>query len=98
MDKDIKFTEQALAEIDEMRNKIHDIRNAYGEESPQYIKATTSFAHVMYKIIALGGTIFRDANLSLLGHNNYITYGVIWFGDKNGNDLYPETGEWSIHS
>jgi len=96
--KKIEITDLALAEIDAMRNRVHELRLSYGEDSPEYKNAMNSFGHVMHKIMILGGTIFKDGELSLVCSNDYITYGVVWFGDRNADSLTPESGEWSVHS
>jgi len=96
--KKIEFTDLALIEIDRMRDRVREIGYCYGENSEEYLKAVDSFAHVMHKIVVMGGTIWKDSDLSLVCSNNFITYGVVWFGDKNDNEFMPETGEWSVHS
>jgi len=93
----LDFTNEAFDEFTNMRNHVLMIRNFYGLESPEFIKVSESFNNVVYNMVRLGGRIFRDGNLSLIAANDFITYGIVWFGN---NDIYdgPEVGEWSIHS
>jgi hypothetical protein len=94
----LNFSEAALDELAAMKDKVHEIRNFYGEDSVEYRNASESFGRVVYTMIRLGGTIHKDSHLSLIGSNDHITYGVVWFGDKNKATSLPESGEWSVHS
>lgn len=92
----LNFTSEAFNELENMRNHVLMVRNFYGDKSPEFMKVSDSFGHVMFNLVRLGGNVYRDGELSLLGSNDYMTYGVIWFGDSNSDG--PEVGEWSIHS
>lgn len=106
----IEISTEAQAELSKMVSTVGWIGDAFGYDSARYVEAAETLMVAYHKILTLGGKIYRDSDLSLICHNDYITYGISfhkndddefdvinWIGDK------PEkvkvcSGFWSVNS
>ena len=100
--------EQTFAKILEHPSRV---AAAFGEKSEEAGKTALSLTRVLTVVNRLGGKLWADSPLSLYGVNEHISYGVVFFRDKNfdevleqnyflrdEDDTYPQPGEWSVHS
>lgn len=94
----LEITEEASRTITDMESRVARIGQAYGEASPEYLKASQSLMRALATVLRLGGRVMRDGELSLIC-NSFITYGVIFFAKRNDNGERDELlGDWSAHS
>lgn len=91
----VTFTDQALKNLANMRTRVDQIRNQFGQESEQYLKALASLNFVVVSIIAMGGNVSAEDDLNLM-LDSYIYCGIIFHKDRS--DSTELAGEWSIHS
>lgn len=102
-DKTILWDERALETVQAMHTRVCELENHFGPDSPQHLKALTTYAKVMAQIVTFGfgpeARVARDGDLSLYVVENGFHYGVIWFRDRtyDGQDV-PQPGSWSVHS
>ena len=71
-----------------------------GQGSPEHAAIADSLADVLARVLQLGGRIMRDGRedeLCLLG-DSFITYGVVFFPKRDGDQRDSLLGEWSVHS
>ena len=97
----INFTDQAIQTLNAMSNKVNEISNTYGSDSPEATNATKSLAHCLSNIVRLGGDVWSEGATELGGTSNAgITYGIVWH-PKAPPAEYPHlipSGTWSINS
>lgn len=110
-EKTLTFSPEAIAELEKIRQRIAHIGEAFGERSTEFVSASVSFNNSMLAMIRLGGKVYRDSDLNLICHNEWITYGVNFHSKyyvageepeivleyaKIGVDARP--GTWSVNS
>jgi hypothetical protein len=95
----ITMTEGGEQALSEMLKKVGDIRNVFGDNSKEYLKAVESLAHSLAQVLRLGGRITSDGEAALYGVS-FIHYGVVFHASRKAEDamfgVIP--GEWSVHS
>lgn len=101
--KVVEYTEQAVAVVSAMHERVQALGRHFGENSPEYTTAATSLMRELTRIVQGGfdnkATVMRDGDLSLLVREGSFTYGIIFFRNRawDGQDV-PQPGAWSAHS
>lgn len=94
----LDLTEPAQQTLLSMQVRCQEIAGAYGETSEEHVKALKSLLHALLNLFRLGGTVYKDGDLSLITVS-FITYGTIFHRKYiNGTERDPLLGDWSTHS
>lgn len=101
----VKFSPSATKELMNMKNHVLRIGEFWGRSSEEYTNASESLLQVIFSINSLGGTVWKDSDLCLMGSNDFIQYGVIFHPDRENrtkvfgtHNEYVYAGDWSVHS
>lgn len=95
--RQLDLTPEALQAIADMQARVAAVADEYGRGSPEHAEIADSLANALARMLALGGRIMKDDELSLLGVS-FITYGVVFFPYREGGRTDPLRGTWSLHS
>lgn len=93
----LELTDQAIQVINAMSDRVVEIRETYGLNSPEYLRVSTSLLHALLAMLRLGGNVHRDDALSLYS-SSWLDFGVNWTPDRVGDERHPLLGEWSVNS
>lgn len=103
-DKTITFTPAALTTLDNIGNRVAQVSDFYGQDSPEYRRVVESAFGSLLSVIRLGGRVMSDGDMALVA-DSFITYGVVPFRFESANKELrevakngPELVEWSVHS
>jgi hypothetical protein len=97
-----EFTEEAVRNIRNMKERLWEITNVFSTDSHEYRLAARSYIAAMDTLFAWPGKVFAEDDLSLI-INSSITIGVIWHPKHTLNAegeavRDPVAGEWGCHS
>lgn len=74
----VSLTPQAITEVQKMHSAVKQIRALYGETHPVTVEALSSFTNSLVTMLNLGGTIFADSSMALIGTNSFgFTFGMV---------------------
>jgi hypothetical protein len=93
----LELTPEAMQTISRMRQRVEDVAMQYGHTSEEHIEMLRSYTNALENVLRLGGKIYRDAELSLLGVS-FITYGVIFHRKHHEGTPDELLRDWSVHS
>jgi hypothetical protein len=94
--RQLDLTPEAL-QVAAMQARVATVADEYGRESPEHAEIAASLANALARMLALGGRIMKDDELSLLGVS-FITYGVVFFPHRESGQTDSLRGTWSLHS
>ena len=97
MDMKLEVTPEAITTMEHCCNRVEEIGQKLGYDSPEFIRANQTWRHSMMQMFRLGGRITASGEFGdfCLDGNSFIQYGVIFF-PKDREDRF--VGEWSVHS
>ena len=104
--KTINFTKEAIAVLAAQEEQCRQVASFYGGNSSEYLKMANSMLWCLTTVIRLGGNIWADGELDLVGNAEFLTYGMNFHnGNPYDHHENPDTvtngptyGTWSINS
>lgn len=101
----INFSDSAVEVLKAQEQLCARVEGFYGKNSSEYLKMIESRLNCLNSIIRLGGEIYADGDLELVGQAEFLVYGMNFHYVKdnkmpiNGTTIVPVIyGTWSINS